>query len=112
MPIQERETEAAVGIGLADAISNVRAELERAIAEGDESVIGFDPGPVELEFEVGFQTTKGGSGGIRVWVVSVDAKGEATRSGTHRLRVTVTPVRRDGAASAVADKLIGDRGKR
>lgn len=102
------ETE--LGVGLADAIANVRTELERATTEGQASAIGFEPGPVELEFQVGFQTTKAGGGGVKVYVFTVDAKAEAVRSGTHRLKLTLTPARRAGVASALADKLIGDRG--
>jgi hypothetical protein len=103
------ETE--IGVGLADAIGNVRRELERATIEGQGSAIGFEPGSVELEFQVGFQTTKAGGGGVKVYVFTIDAKAEAVRSGTHRLKLTLTPARRASLASAVADKLIGDRGE-
>ena len=98
-----------IGVGLADAIGNIRAELERATSEGRESGIGFDPGPVELEFQVGFQTTKGAGGGVKVWVVSLDAKADVQRSATHRLKFTLTPARRGAAGS---DKLIKDQGTR
>ena len=42
-----------IGVGLADAIGNLRAELERAIDVGQGSNVGFAPGPLELEFQVG-----------------------------------------------------------
>ena len=97
-----------IGVGLAEAIGNIRAELQRATAEGQDSKIGFDPGPVELEFQVGFQNTKAAGGGIRVWVVTVDAKADIQHSATHRLKFTLTPVRRESAERS--DKLIKDRG--
>jgi hypothetical protein len=48
-----------VGIGLADAIGQVRAELEKAIAEGRGSAVAFRAGPVQLEFEVAFTQAAG-----------------------------------------------------
>jgi hypothetical protein len=101
-----------VGVGLADAIANIRRELERATVEGHNSVIGFEPGPVELEFEVGFQTTTEGEAGVRVYVLTLGAKAQAEKSGIHRLKLTLTPTRRTGLPAAVADKLIGDQGER
>ena len=100
-----------IGVGLADAIANIRQELERATTEGLASGIGFEPGPLELEFEVGFQITKAGEGGIRVYVLTLGAKAEQGNSGTHRLKLTLTPTRRSAAAAPLADKLIGDLGK-
>lgn len=41
-----------IGIGLADAIGQVRNELARAIEGGKASPVAFRAGPVELEFEV------------------------------------------------------------
>ena len=64
---------------------------------------------VELEFQVGFQTTKGAGGGVKVWVVSLDAKADLHRSATNRVKFTLTPVRRGGAGS---DTLIKDQGTR
>ena len=46
--MSDRNVDIEVGVGLADAIGNVREELERATAEGESSKIGFEPGPVEL----------------------------------------------------------------
>lgn len=105
-------TDDEVGVGLADAIANIRRELERATVEGAGSAIGFEPGPVELEFEIGFQTTKAGGAGVRVYVLMLGAKAQAEKSGIHRLKLTLTPARRATVAAAVADKLIGDQGER
>jgi hypothetical protein len=38
-----------IGVGLAEAIGQVRAELERAVEEGEGSSVAFRSGPVELE---------------------------------------------------------------
>jgi Trypsin-co-occurring domain 2 len=96
-----------VRVELAAAIGQVREQLAKAIDEGKDSPVAFRAGPVELEFEVVFTASGGGDVGVRVWVVSVGAKGEVSRAVTNRLKVTLTPVDRAGK-----DKLIGDVGNK
>jgi hypothetical protein len=64
------------GVGLADAIEQVRAELEKAIKDGQESLVAFRAGPVEMEFEVAFTRTGGVNGGFQLSVLSFGAKRE------------------------------------
>lgn len=95
-----------VGIGLADAIGQVRSELEQAIKAGESSAVAFRAGPVDLEFEVAFARTGGMSGGFQLSVLSFGAKRERSSTATHRVKVALTPVDRQGQ-----DKLIGDVGE-
>jgi hypothetical protein len=95
------------GVGLADAIGQVRAELEQAIKDGEESPVAFRAGPVEMEFEVAFTRTGGVSGGFQLSVLSFGAKGEKSTAATHRVKVALTPADREGH-----DILIGDTGPR
>jgi hypothetical protein len=95
------------GVGLADAIGQVRAELEQAIKDGQESSVAFRAGPVELEFEVAFTRTGGVNGGFQLSVLSFGAKREKSAAATHRVKVALTPADRDGR-----DVLIGDTGPR
>jgi Trypsin-co-occurring domain 2 len=97
-----------VAVGLAEAIATVRVELERAIAEGEQSALAFRPGPVEMEFQVTFSKTGSTEAGVRAWVVTAGAKGQLSNSQTHRLRLSLTPLRRvDGG-----DPLIGSVAER
>lgn len=96
-----------VGVGLADAIDQVRAELEQAIINGQGSPVAFRAGPVELEFEVAFTRTGGVNGGFQLSVLSFGAKREKSSGATHRVKVSLTPAGRDGR-----DMLIGDTGLR
>jgi hypothetical protein len=95
------------GVGLADAIGQVRAELEHAIKDGEESPVAFRAGPVEMEFEVAFTRAGGVSGGFQLSVLSFGAKGEKSTAVTHRVKVALTPADREGR-----DMLIGDTGPR
>ncbi|HEX2699410.1 MAG TPA: trypco2 family protein [Acidimicrobiales bacterium] len=94
-------------VGLGEAISKVRLELEQAIRDGEGALVAFRAGPVEMEFQVAFSRAGSGDGGVRLGVVSIGAKAELSRSATHRLKVTLTPVSRSGE-----DQLIGDVGDR
>jgi Trypsin-co-occurring domain 2 len=95
------------GVRLSAAIAEVRRELSVAIEEGKDSAVAFRAGPIELEFEVAFDSTTGADASVRVWVVSLGAKGETHRSSTNRLKVTLTPVDRQGK-----DRLIGSIGSK
>ncbi len=92
-----------VGVGLADAIDQVRQELAAAIERGRDSPVAFRAGPVELEFQVEITGTEGVDAGVRVWVVSIGAQGERATSRSHRVSIQLTPVDRQGN-----DQLIGD----
>lgn len=101
------DDEDVLGVGLADAIGQVRRELERAIKEGGQSTVAFRPGQVELEFEIGFTRTGGIGGGFQLSVLALGAKQERSSASTHRIRVTLAPVDRQGG-----DTLIADAGQR
>jgi Trypsin-co-occurring domain 2 len=101
------DTADAVGIGLADAIGQVRAQLEQAIEDGAQSAVAFRAGPVDLEFEVAFTRTGSVQGGFQLSVLSLGAKRDRSSAATHRVKVTLTPVDREGR-----DKLVGDTGRR
>jgi hypothetical protein len=95
------------GVALAQAIELVRSELQKAADAGREASLAFVPQTVELEFEVVFDETAGGDVGVRVWVVSLGAKGEVSRGRTQRIKVTLSPVDRATGKSP----LIGDEGE-
>jgi hypothetical protein len=88
------ENQEPIGLGLAEAIRQVRAELERAIEDGKGSSVGFQAGPLEPEFEVGFTKTREASGGLQLSVLSVKAKGQGSSIVTHRVKVVLNPVDR------------------
>jgi len=79
------------GIGLAEAIEQVRAELQRAATAGASQPIRFKPSSVELSLEVAFERKASADAGVRVWVVSAGAKGELCSARTQRITVTLQP---------------------
>lgn len=75
--------------------------------DGDESPLAFRPGAVELEFEVAFSASGGGEFGVKAWVISAGAKGEASRTVTNRMKISLTPVNRDGSNALIGS--VGDQ---
>jgi hypothetical protein len=95
------------GVQLSAAIAEVRRELAVAIEEGKDSTVAFRAGAIELEFDVAFETTNGVEGGVRVWVVSLGGSHEVHRTVSNHLKITLTPVDRQGK-----DRLIGSTASR
>lgn len=81
---------------LGDAVSAIRAELQKAADEGNGKPLQFRAGPVELEFTVAVKKEAGGKARIFVapWA-SAEANGKYGADTTHRLKLTLQPV--DGA---------------
>jgi len=77
---------------LADTIAAVRRELSSAQAAGQGQPVQFRTGPVELEFEVAVSRTRGGEGGVQIWVLTLGGKLERGHATTQRIKVTLHPV--------------------
>ncbi|WP_406116809.1 trypco2 family protein [Streptomyces virginiae] len=88
-------------IGLAEAVQQLRAELETAMAEGAESQLRFELGPIELEFQVDLRRTGGVDGSLRWGVVSLGGKKERSSGSGHRVTLVLNP--KDSATGANAE---------
>ncbi|GGY02297.1 hypothetical protein GCM10010324_56500 [Streptomyces hiroshimensis] len=81
---------------LAAAVQAVRDELMSAAAQGAGSDITFKVGPIALEFTVELRKDARARGGIRAFVVSGETDAGVSRTRTHRVSLTLEPVRADG----------------
>ena len=89
---------------LAETIAAVRRELGSAQAAGRGQAVQFQAGPVELEFEVAVTRTRGGEGGVQIWVLTLGGKLERGHATTQRIKVTLHPVNPDtGQDAQIAD---------
>jgi Trypsin-co-occurring domain 2 len=89
---------------LADTIAAVRRELSSAQAAGRGQPVQFRTGPVELEFEVAVTRTRGGEGGVQIWVLTLGGKLERGQATTQRIKVTLQPVNPEtGEDARIAD---------
>ena len=89
---------------LADTIAAVRRELSSAQATGQGQAVQFRTGPVELEFDVGVTCTRGGEGGVQIWVLTLGGKLGREHATTQRIKVTLQPVNPEtGEDARIAD---------
>lgn len=92
-------------LGLADAIRDLRREIERAMARADGELLQFVLGPVELELQVQHSSGKSGKAGLQWVVVSVDGETTRERSQTHTIKLTLTPRFAGGDVQVAATSL-------
>jgi Trypsin-co-occurring domain 2 len=66
--------------------------VSAAQTAGMGQAVQFRTGPVELEVAV--THTRGGEGGVQIWVLTLGGKLERERENTQRIKVTLHPVDR------------------
>jgi hypothetical protein len=93
------------GVGLAEAIRSLRAELSLSMQEAKGEEIRFRVGPVELEFLLEVTQEAGAEGGVRFYVVSLGAKGSVARTATHRIKLSLVPATAEGKDVSVVDEV-------
>ena len=91
------------GVGLADAVKALRAELTSAMAEGTDQALRFELGPVEMEFLLEVNREAGGQGGVRFWVVSLGGSGSVAHGSTHRVTLQLVPKTSSGETPLIRD---------
>ena len=96
-------------VELADAIGVVREQLVEAQLAGRRVVAGqvltFGVGKVVLEFSGEVKTVAGGSGGVKFWVLTADAKAERTQGAVHKVSIELLPQTPDGSQYVVNDDI-------
>jgi len=78
-------------IGLADAISELRAEISRARREGEGKDVRFAAKAIEVELSVDFGWTAEGTAGVSKWIPFVDlgVKGSGSEKSLHKVKLTL-----------------------
>ncbi|HEV8165091.1 MAG TPA: trypco2 family protein [Actinomycetota bacterium] len=68
-----------------------------AAGRGVGQEIAFAVGPIEMEFAVELRADAKAKAGFKAWVLaSAEVEAGVARGRTHRVKVTLTPKRRDG----------------
>jgi hypothetical protein len=78
-------------IGLPEAIEAVRAELRRAVVQGEDQDIQFSVGEVQLEFQVGVTREGTVDGKFNVWVLELGAGGSYAKESVQTVTLTLEP---------------------
>ena len=78
-------------IELAEVISELRAELDRARIAAEGAALRFGLGPVELEVTVALNREGKTGGKVKFWVAEVGAEGKLSSTSTQRIKLTLNP---------------------
>ncbi|MDH6522521.1 hypothetical protein M2163_000969 [Streptomyces sp. SAI-135] len=87
---------------LGETVAAIRTQLQQAIDEGSSKALRFRTGPVELEFTV--EVRKEGEAGTKIFVLpwSAQARGAASASRVHTIRLTLQPIDAEGEDARVS----------
>jgi hypothetical protein len=83
-------------IGLKETLEALRGELSEAILISEGKEIRFEVGEIELEFQVVIEQSQQGKGGIKFWVVDMEGSMGKKDAVTHKIKIPLKPVWKDG----------------
>ena len=79
-------------IELADLVTSMRSEINRAWSQGQYDVVGFEAGPIEVEVVTEVEVVQvEGKVTAKFWVLEVEAEAGRTRTTTQRITFSLTP---------------------
>ena len=84
-------------IGMAQAIEQMKIELQKAIAAKGDGAIQFPVEGVEIELQVGITKEGGANGGIQLHVLTLGASGKYSKEAIQTVRLSLgAPVTASG----------------
>ena len=86
-------------IGLSEAITALRNELDEAVADAAGRSLRFEVQSLELELRAAVTISGEGEAGIKWWLFDLRAKGGLEKENTQTIRIRLNPVRSDGGTS-------------
>ena len=93
----------AENVTVADAIKQLRAQLEDAQREGVGKDLRFVAKSVEVELGIVFKIEVEGGIGVKAWFLDISCKAKAGDETTHKVKLVLEPVGRDGKPTLVGD---------
>jgi hypothetical protein len=90
-------------VTVAEAIKQLRMQLEDAQREGIGKELRFLARSVEVELAIVFKSEAEGGAGVKAWFIDVSGKATASGEKTHRVKLILEPVDRDGKPTLVSD---------
>ena len=90
-------------VTVADAIKELRAQIEDAQREGAGRGLRFVAKSVEVELLIVFKNEVEGGAGVKAWFLDISGKAKAIDEATHKIKLLLEPVGRDGKPTLVGD---------
>jgi hypothetical protein len=93
-------------IGLAEAIKNLRMELQEAMNEGDGKKLRFEAQDIELEFKCVVTRQADAKADVKFWIIDAGAEGKIEDVKTQTIKLKLRP-RTEGQATVLMDRNTG-----
>src|SRR3954447_21340022 len=94
----------AENVTVADAIKELRAQLENAQREGVGKDLRFLAKSVEVELAIVFKSETEGGAGVKAWFLDTSGKAKAADETTQKVTLVLEPFGRDAKPPLVSDK--------
>jgi Trypsin-co-occurring domain 2 len=91
------------GIPLADLVDAIRGELETAALNARDQQLQFEVKDVQLEVEITTTGMREGGGGLKIYVLTLGAKGSKSNASSQKVTLNLSAVTADGSQFRVRD---------
>jgi Trypsin-co-occurring domain 2 len=86
---QELQSQVEIDLPLADMLQALRQEIQTAMLEGENQPVRFQIAKADLEMQIAVSRDREVKGGIKIWVLSADAKATSATKVTHTLKLSL-----------------------
>jgi hypothetical protein len=83
-------------IALADAVRNLREQLQEAMEEGADKKLRFEIKDLELELKCGVTREADADAGVKFWILDAGVKGKIEDEKTQTIKLKLSPIAADG----------------
>jgi hypothetical protein len=102
--VQEGGKKMAENVTVADAIEQLRAQIEEAQRKGQKSNLRFLAKTVEIELGIVFKREIEGNAGVRAWFLDLSGKAKAGNEATHKIKLVLEPRGLNDEETYMSDK--------
>ena len=95
-------------VGLRETLEALRVELSKSILASEGEQIRFEVGDIELEVQFVVEKSKDSKGGLKFWVVEMGGGVTNKDTITHRIKIPLKPIGKDGKPVLTASDDIPD----
>jgi hypothetical protein len=91
-------------IGLAEAIKDLRLQLQEAMDDGDGKKLRFELQDIDLEFKCSVNRAVDAKAGVEFWLVNVGAGGKLGDEKTQTIKLKLKPKTGSGEPPLLSDR--------
>jgi hypothetical protein len=94
-------------VTVAEAIRELRTQLQTVSAEGAKEKIRFLPKSVEVELNITFSVEAEAGGGFKLWsLIDLSGKAKTGDESSHKVKLVLEPVGPDGKPALISSSVL------